>query len=220
MKLILLLALFMLPIPLSGQEMGKSGNSSIMIRMLAMVVPPELGKVYLISDDVRTPEFDIPVNNVSEPMKVFRRILILKDSKKDAILCNIMLPEEGKRFVIVLAPAKNSGYTAHVIRTDDLSFRKEDCFFGNFTHKSILGKLGTSKFLLESGKVAVYRPEGARSGNFYDIAFATRGAEGDRILSTSRWPVDNQIRSYVFFIEDPVGHISYRAIDEFVVKEK
>jgi len=220
MKLILLSALFLLTIPLPGQEIAKSGNSSIKIRMLAMVVPPELGKVYLISDDVRTPEFDIPINNVSEPLKVSRRTLILKDSKKDAILCNIMLPEEGKRFVIVLAPVKNSQYTAHVIRTDDLSFRSGDCFFVNFTHKSILGKLGTNHFTLESGKVAVSRPDGARVENFYDIAFASRGAEGDRLLSTSRWPVDNKIRSYVFFIEDFSGHISYRAIDEFLMEEK
>ena len=220
MKLILFSALFLLPLPLSGQEIAKSGNSSIKISMLAMEVPPELGKVYLISDDVRSSEFDIPINNVSEPLQVSRRILTLKTSKKDAVLCNIMLPEEGKRFVIVLAPAKNSRYTAHVIRTDDLSFRNGDCFFVNFTHKSILGKLGTNKFSLEPGKVAVNRPDGARAGNFYDIAFATRGAEGDRILSTSRWPVDNQIRSYVFFIEDFAGHISYRAIDEFLMEEK
>ena len=99
MKLILLSALFLLPLPLSGQEIAKSGNSSIKIRMLAMEVPPELGKVYLISDDVRSSEFDIPINNVSELLKVSRRILTLKTSKKDAVLCNIMLPEEGKRFV-------------------------------------------------------------------------------------------------------------------------
>jgi len=220
MKLFLLSVLFLLIIPLSGQETGKPGNSSIMIRMLAMVVPPELGKVYLISDEVRSSEFDLPVNNVSEPLTVSRRTFSLKTSEKDEVLCNIMLPEEGKRFVVVLSPAKKSRYTAHVIRTDDLSFRKGDCFFVNFTHKAILGKLGTNKFLLESGKVAVTRPEGARAGNFYDIAFASRGAEGDRLLSTSRWPVDNQIRSYVFFVEDSVGHISYRAIDEFVMKEK
>ena len=85
MKLILLSALFLLPLPLSGQEIAKSGNSSIKIRMLAMEVPPELGKVYLISDDVRSSEFDIPINNVSELLKVSRRILTLKTSKKDGV---------------------------------------------------------------------------------------------------------------------------------------
>ena len=66
----------------------------------------------------------------------------------------------------------------------------------------------------------MYRPEGARPENFYDIAFATRGDEGDRILSTSRWPVDEQIRNYLFFIQNSAGQITYRAVDEFVMDER
>ncbi len=68
--------------------------------------------------------------------------------------------------------------------------------------------------------VAIARPAGARKENYYDIAFASREGTEERILSTSRWPVDEQIRSYLFFFEDASGSITYRAVDEFVVEEK
>jgi hypothetical protein len=35
-----------------------------------------------------------------------------------------------------------------------------------------------------------------------------------------RWPLDEQIRSYVFFVQDPTGRITYRAVDEFIPKDK
>lgn len=220
MKYILLSALLLFAPALAAQEDKKSDEKSIKVRLLAVVAPPEIGKVYLIADEDRTPVFDLPVSNVSEPLKVSARTLILKTADKDAPLCNILLPEAGKRFVVVLSPAKTAGYRAHVIRTDDISFQRGDCFFVNLTQKSLLGKLGTKKFILESGKTAVYRPEGARPENFYDIAFATRGDDGDRILSTTRWPVDEQIRNYLFFIQNSTGQITYRAVDEFVMDER
>lgn len=220
MKYILLSALLLFAPALAAQEDEKSDKKSIKVQLLAVVAPPEIGKVYLIADEDRSPVFNLPVSNVSEPLKVSARTLILKTADKDAPLCNILLPEAGMRFVVVLSPAKTAGYGAHVIRTDDISFQRGDCFFVNLTQKSILGKLGTKKFILESGKTAVYRPEGARPENFYDIAFATRGNDGDRILRTSRWPVDEQIRNYLFFIQNSNGQITYRAVDEFVMDER
>lgn len=38
--------------------------------------------------------------------------------------------------------------------------------------------------------------------------------------ATVRWPVDKQVRSYVFFVQDANGRITYRAVDEFVPRDK
>ena len=74
--------------------------------------------------------------------------------------------------------------------------------------------------MLAPDKTAITRPEGATEGAFYDVAFAARTATGDKLLSTVRWPIDEQIRSYVFFIQDPNGRVTYRAVDEFMPKDK
>jgi hypothetical protein len=203
-----------------AQEPVKESKGDIRVRLLAIVAPPELGQVYLLSGETKSPAFDLPTNNVSEPITVTLRALQLKTSSKDTNLATITLPEAGKRFVVILIPIPAGGYSPYIIRTDELSFKKGDCFFLNLSHKQIIGKLGTKDLSLEPGKSAIERPAGARKENYYDIAFASKEGDDTRILSTSRWPVDEQIRSYLFFYEDASGSITYRAVDEFVVEEK
>ena len=216
----LTIILFSLAFPLFAQVPAKEDKGDIRVRLLAIVAPPELGQVYLLSGETKSPAFDLPTNNVSDPITVTLRALQLKMSSKDTNLATITLPESGKRFVVILIPIAAGGYLPYIIRTDELAFKKGDCFFLNLSHKTIFGKLGTKDLLLEPGKSTIARPTGARKENYYDVAFASREGTEERILSTSRWPVDEQIRSYLFFFEDASGSITYRAVDEFVVEEK
>ena len=65
------------------------------------------------------------------------------------------------------------------------------------------------------------RPTGAKPENYYDVGFGVREKEGDRALSTTRWPVDPQQRSYVFFFVNPKNNrLDFGAVDEFVPPEK
>lgn len=214
------LALFLLILPwfLASAVAQTSKDSKTKVALLAVTAPADLGLVHLVANEVKSADLELSVNNVSDFVEVSGNELQLKMSTKDIVLCRFTLPEAGKRFVVILSPAKPSGYKAHVVRTDDPSFKRGDCFFLNLTSKTILGKLGTKQFTLEASKSLIERPIGARKENFYDVAFATRGEEGDRILSTTRWPVDEQIRSYLFFIENQEGKITYRAVDEFVTE--
>lgn len=188
----------------------------ISVRALAEVVPDDLGAVYLATGDARSLPFELPVNNLSDPVTVHGRTLILKTAKKDLPLCKFDLPAEGRRFVVIFSPAKPSGYAAHAVRIDAPGFGPGDVFFLNRTEHTILGKLGTKPLVLAPGKSAIARPEGAVEGVYYDIAFAAKTDEGDRLLSTVRWPVDDRVRSYVFFVHNADGGITYRAVDEFV----
>jgi hypothetical protein len=184
------------------------------------MVPEDLGAVYLRAGEAKTAEFDLPANNVSDPVTVAGRGLVLKTVAKDLSLCAFTLPDAGKSFVVIFSPAKPAGYQAEVVRTDDPSFKRGDVFFLNRTEKTILGKLGTKALVLAPGKSAISRPVGATEGAYYDVAFAARDEAGDKLLSTVRWPLDEQIRSYVFFVQDPTGRITYRAVDEFIPREK
>jgi hypothetical protein len=213
----IILALSILPLlPCTAQNAAKSEKSSIQIRVLAETVPPDLGQVYLAAGETRTAPFDLPAKNDSEPMALMQRSLTLKTLGRDLTLCTFKLPDAGMSFVIVFSPAKPAGYQAQAIRTDDPSFKRGDVFFLNRTQKTILCKLGTKALKVDAGGTAITRPEGAAAGNFYDVAFASRDAAGDKLLSTTRWPVDERGRSYLFFLEDATGRITYRAVDEFV----
>jgi hypothetical protein len=200
----------------SAQETTKPAASGITLRALAEVVPDDLGAVYLAMGEARGMPFELPVNNLSDPLTAPGRELVLKTVKKDLPLCKFSLPSEGRRFVVIFSPAKPSGYTAHAVRVDAPGFAPGDVFFLNRTEQTILGKLGTKALVLQPGKSAISRPEGATEGAYYDIAFAARTSEGDKILSTVRWPVDERVRSYVFFVHNADGGVTYRAVDEFV----
>ena len=198
---------------------GTSKNV-IKLRVLAEMVPEDLGAVYLRAGEAKTAEFELPANNVSDPLSVIGRELVLKTVAKDLSLCSFTLPDAGKSFVVIFSPAKPAGFKAEIVRTDDPSFKRGDVFFLNRTEQTILGKLGTKPLVLAPGKSAITRPEGATEGVYYDVAFAARSEAGDKLLSTVRWPLDEQIRSYVFFVQDPTGRITYRAVDEFIPKDK
>lgn len=204
----------------NAQEPAAEKKPALQVKLLAVTAPPDLGQVYLLSGDVKSAAFDLPMNNVSDAIAVTQRAFSLRTVNKDLPLCAIELPEAGKEFIIVLSPAKPAGYRSVIVRTDDPSFRRGDVFFLNLTTHTVLGKLGTRPLVLESGKSAINRPDGPKEKGYYDIAFATRQENEDRIFSSSRWPIDDQIRSYLFFLEEESGRITYRAVDEFMPAEK
>lgn len=206
----------------SAQDKGAPPRDAIMLRVLAEVVPDDLGTVYLASPDgeTRTPAFDLSANNVSDPIPVSGRALVLKATNKDLRLSAFTLPDAGRAFVVIFTPAKPAGYKAEAVRTDDPTFKRGDVFFLNRTEQTILGKLGSKPMVLEPGKSIITRPDGATEGAYYDVAFAARTEGKDKLLSTVRWPVDEQIRSYIFFVQDANGRVTYRAVDEFVPVDK
>jgi hypothetical protein len=122
---------------------------------------------------------------------------------------------------VLLIPATTGGYKPVVISSGDPSFKPGDVYFYNHADKPVLGYVGTAKFILEPAKGQTLRPAGAKPEKYYDVGFGVREKEGDRALSTTRWPVDDKIRSYVFFFVNPgTKRLDFRAVDEFVPPEK
>ncbi len=187
------------------------------VRFLAERAPKELGQVLLAAGDKRSPAFDLPHNHLSDPVETSARKFELRAVSPDVPLASISLPENGTSFIALLIPAPQGGYKPVVLRADDPNFRPGDVYFYNHADKTVLGYVGTAKFILEPSKGHVLRPAGAREEKFYDVGFGVREKEGDRALSTTRWPVDNRQRSYVFFFINPVTkRLDFRAVDEFV----
>lgn len=204
--------------PLIAQEKkpAKPATGSVQVKFLAEMTPPDLGQVFLQLGETKSPAFVLPTNHLSDPVAVSERVMVLKTLEKELPLCPITLPETGSSFAVVLVTAKPTGYRPIVVRTDDPAFKPGDVFFINRSEKIVLGKLGTTPLVLKPGETAKSRPTGPVDNTYYDIAFATREENGDKILSSSRWPIDNNLRSYLFFFTNAQGRTSFRAVDEYL----
>lgn len=204
---------------LCAQTSGSKG--SLKVRFLAERTPAETGKVSLVAKEAKSPLFDLPINHLSEPQTPPERVFAVWATGLNASLATVSLPEEGNQFIVLLVPAKEGGFKPVVIAAKANDFRPGDVYFYNHADKTVLGFVGTSTFTLEPGQGRSLRPDGAKGdGAYYDVGLGVREKEGDRTLSKARWPVQKQMRMYVFFYINPTnGRLDFRAVDEFVEPE-
>ncbi len=220
MRFALTLLLALCPL-LHAQEPDKD-KDKLKVRFLAERAPAEIGEVMMSAgEDKVSPSFTLPTNNVSEPMVAPGREFKVVTAAKKLALAAVALPDAGKSFIVLLVPAPAGGYKPVVMRTDDPGFKAGDTYFYNHADKTVLGFVGTAKFTLEPGKGQSLHPEGAKPEKFYEVGFGVREKEGDKPLSSTRWPVQPDIRSYVFFFTNSqTKRVDFRAVDEYVEPEK
>ncbi|MCA9458574.1 MAG: hypothetical protein KC587_18040 [Nitrospira sp.] len=186
------------------------------IRFLAERVPKDLGEVCLVADDKQSESFTLPTNYLSERLKApSRSFRVMTRSGGGVCLATIQLPENGADFIAILVPS-TTGYRAILMPSANPTFKGGDVYFYNHCPNTVVGYVGTAKFGIEPASGKVIQPAGARVEKFYDVAFGVREDRENRVLSRTRWPVDDRSRSYVFFFVNPTtGRIDYRAVDEF-----
>lgn len=212
----LLLACLLPAFAQEGNSAQKKSDSGVQVKFFAEGVPANLGTVFLLTGETKSAPFDLPVDFMSPAVEVPARAMILKTSAKEIPLCTITLPDTGKAFAIILVAAKPAGYKPIVVRTDDPTFKSGDVFFINRSVKTVLGKLGTTPLILKPGEALKSRPAGAKENAYYDVTFATRDETGDKLISSTRWPIDQLLRSYLIFFTSANGKTSYRAVDEYM----
>src|SRR5690606_28006072 len=124
----------------------------------------KLGEVVMVAEEVRSDAFALPLNFISDPMPAPARAFRLETAEGPKMLATVTLPPEGKAFIILLVPGRESVFEPVVIPAGDGTFRPGDFYVHNVSGKSVLGMVGTSKFMLPSRKGMVVRPDGAREG--------------------------------------------------------
>lgn len=209
--------LLLLASPVSLAAVGK-----VEVRFLAERLPRDLGPVVLAAEEARSDPFNLPMNNLSAPQIPPTRLFSVWSDKAAKSLSTVKLPEEGNSFIVLLIPTgEKESYTAVVMPYRNPKFKPGDIFFFNLADKSVLGYVGTAKFILETGKSRVVTPEGAREAKFYDVGLGVREEEGDKLLAMTRWPEAQNMRYYVFFFTDPKTNlVTFRGVDEFIPPEK
>ena len=197
------------------------GAGDAAVRFLAERVPADLGQVALVAEDAKGEAFDLPVNHLSVPQDAPARAFKIQSLAKNVPLAAVTLPEQGDDFIVLLIPSASGGYQPVVMSAKDPKFKVGDVYFHNHSDKRVLGYVGTAKFTLEPAKGTVLRPAGAKENTYYDVGFGFHdGEKGNRVLSKTRWPIDKNIRSYVFFFVNPsTKKIDFRAVDEFVAPD-
>lgn len=200
-----------------GAALLSAAGGKIEVRFAAQTAPPKLGELVMTTDDSRSAPFALPLNHLSEPQTAPGRAFRLEMEEKPTVLATVTLPAAGNDFVILLVPGVKSGFEPVVVPARDGSFRPGDYYLHNVSRESVLGQVGTTKFVIPPRKGQVVRPRGAREGRFYDVSLGVREGNKPRVISTSRWPVGKQMRTYVFFFDNPKRKdVDFRAIDEFV----
>ncbi|MES2923559.1 MAG: hypothetical protein V4819_18535 [Verrucomicrobiota bacterium] len=212
-----LLLLVALTLPLAAQKTKPSGKaeSGITVRLLADEVPEGQGKVLLQTEASKSEAVDLPTAALSAPIAVSARKMELKAADSEVALGSITLPAEGKSFAVLLAPEKPTGYIPFVVRLDDDSFNAGDLFFINRSAKTVVLKLGGNELVLEAGKAVKARPTDPVDNAYY-VVISERDPSGDKLITSSRWPVDSQLRSYIFFSTNAKGRTTFRAVDEYL----
>jgi hypothetical protein len=200
-----------------GLSAAAPGGKKIEVRFAAQTAPTNLGELIMTADEFRSPPFALPLNHLSEVQTTPARAFRLERRDKPTVLATVTLPETGSAFIILLVPSLTAGFDAVVVPADDGSFRPGDYYVHNVSRNPVGGHVGSSKFVVPSRAGKVVRPQGAREGRFYDVAIGVREGERTRVISTSRWPIGKQMRTYIFFFDNPQSQeIDFRAIDEFV----
>lgn len=202
---------------LHGQQ---AEERQISVKFVAERVPGNVSEVVLTAADTfRSDPFALPKNHLSEPITVPVRAFAVraKDATAGAPIAEVKLPDKGSKFVAVLVPAREGNLRAIVLPADSPDFRPGDVFFYNHTTAVVVGRLGKKVIQLDPGAGKAERPEVDDGAPYIDVAFAQKVGNEAKMLSSTRWPIDERTRGYVFFFVDPnTNRLTYRAVDEFV----
>jgi len=214
---------FILAILTTALLSASAEAKNIEVRFAALSVPPNLGEILMTTSEIRSDSFVLPLNHLSAAQTAPARVFRLEPKDKPAVLASVTLPEAGDDFIILLIPGMEKNFEAVVIPAKDDSFRPGDYYVHNVTKNevSVLGLVGTTKFIVPPRKGKIVRPAGAREEGFYDVTLGVREGDSSRVISSSRWPVGKRMRTYIFFFDNPRSDgIAFRAVDEFVPLEK
>lgn len=206
-----LLSLFMIPTAQARE---------VLLRFTSFGVEQPLNGVVLAAGDERTDSFNIPDNGFSLPIAPPTAdcgfVLGIADGDGVRRLADVRLPEDGRRFLVLMLPAGNGSVRPMVIRADDPGFRAGHVMILNLAPQPLAADLGGQRLEFAPGSRTVFRPR--REGNLanYQVRFYHMQDGAPSVFAATLWPYFEGKRAYVFLHMDPRrGAPTFRAIDEF-----
>ena len=193
-------------------------GAGITLRLLACKVGKEQPPVVLATKDGKSDAFELASSTLSAPMVVAGRAVELRSADDNRLLSEITLPDQGASFVALLAPQEPSGFVATVVRLDDGSFQAGDYCFFNGAEKTVVVQLGGTEVVVDAGTAVMARPHKPEQNHHYNVTMSVRNDSGDKIFASTRWPLNQAVRSYIMLQAKSSGRITYHSVDQAVEK--
>lgn len=188
------------------------------VRALLLVPGGPVVKLHPVSGEKAGEAVQIGARGLSESfipaMREFS--LATPDAKQESgyrSVGKVTLPEQGKDFIILLEPARET-YKVHVVDGREARFGEDCLLFFNASDTVLGADLGGSKVLIKQ-RVAVFAkppPRGVKP--FYQVTFYQPDKSKARPFANTRWPHRDASRCYVFFYRNEAGRLTYQAVDE------
>jgi hypothetical protein len=203
----------------AGSLSAATESKTVGVRALLLVPAGPVVKLHPLSGGVAGDAVQIGARGLSDPFKPSTRefSLAVPDAKQESgfrAVANVSLPAEGKDFIILLEPAKDS-YKVHVVNGRESRFSADSVLFFNASDITLGATLGASKVLIKP-RVAVFAkapPRGEKP--YYQVTFYEPDDGKARPFANTRWSHQEGSRCYVFFYRSSAaGHLTYQAVDE------
>lgn len=210
-RLLIIIFIAGLLAPSQAQE-----NSAVTVRFAAQALPPEMPQVVMTRGETVSAPFEISTERLGDALKAPGRAFALRAEGADQDFTKVKLPGSGSSFVVLLVTGKNRTAEAIVIPNDRKAFKGGDVYAYNSTGTTVLGQLGEEKFGLNPREAKMVRPTGIVDETYYEVRFAKREGDGSKLFSSTRWPVGERERCYLFFYVKPEkpDRVYYRVISE------
>lgn len=207
----------------AAQEAGGKSSEAVEVRLLAVELLDGGETLVLRSGEVTTEAVEVPTHGLSDPLRVpARRLAIATPGDVETPgrgLGEATLPDNGRRFLLLLIPSKER-YLCRVVALDDPAFRPGHVCFLNVSAVPVGGRLGSGEFVAQPGKPQLVAPPRRQDLPYYQMSLFYQQGEESRALADTRWPHDERCRSYVFIYPNPrSGRLTYRAVDEELAVE-
>lgn len=195
-------------------------KTGLEVRLLAVDLLAGAETVVVRSGEASSEPLELPTHGLSDGVRVAGRELAIaapaKDGKPGRIFVRTVLPDSGRRFLLLLIPSQGS-YGCRAVALDDPAFKRDSICFFNLSPAVVGGLLGDLKFVAEQGKPLIMSSPAKQDLPYYQVSFYYKTGEGSRQFANTRWPYGTHTRSYVFFYVKPNStRVTYRAVDEIV----
>lgn len=198
----------------AATEPGTTG-----VRALLLVPGGPVVDLYPLSGAVAGGVVQIGARGLSDAFKPTTRefALAVPDAKQESGyrgVAKVVLPAEGKDFIILLEPA-GATYKVHVVNSRESRFGADCVLFFNATEITLGATLGKNQVLIKPRETVFAKPPPRAEKPYYQITFYQPDNGKARPFANTRWPHRDASRCYVFFYRNPgTGRLTYQAVDE------
>jgi hypothetical protein len=218
MNRLILICFACLPALTSAQD--AASKKEPLLRFTSFGLKDGGGEYVLSVGAKQTQPFAIPDNSFSPPVAAPAAAATIALGKAAEppfrSLVTLKIPDNGRRFLVILLPGENDSLRAIVIPADDPAFRSGQVMILNLAAEPLAADLGDEKQIFPPGSQTIFRPQRKNDLANYQVRFFQSREGKPKLFAANLWPYFEDKRAFVFLYTDPAsGSPTYRSIDEF-----